>query len=97
MIVTNLILAIANVLNLILSLFVWLIIIRALISWFSPDPYNPLVQLLFRITEPVLGPLRNFLPFFGGIDFSPIVVLLAAEFLRSFLVKSLISLAYSGF
>tara|TARA_B000000557_G_scaffold6469_1_gene5351 strand:- start:91 stop:384 length:294 start_codon:yes stop_codon:yes gene_type:complete len=96
-ILENFLIAIARVIDLILQLFVWLVIIRALISWFSPDPYNPLVQLLFRITEPVLGPLRNFLPFFGGIDFSPIVVLLAAEFLRSFLVKSLISLAYSGF
>ena len=77
MIITNLILAIANVLNLILSLFVWLIIIRALISWFNPDPYNTLFQFLYRITEPVLSIVRNAMPNLGGIDISPIVVLLA--------------------
>ena len=95
MIVTNLILAIANVLNLILSLFVWLIIIRALISWFNPDPYNTLFQFLYRITEPVLSIVRNAMPNLGGIDISPIVVLLAVEFLKSFLVKSLVQLAYT--
>ena len=95
MIVTNLILAIANVLNLILSLFVWLIIIRALISWFNPDPYNALFQFLYRTTEPVLLIVRNAMPNLGGIDISPIVVLLAVEFLKSFLVKSLVQLAYT--
>ena len=95
MIITNLILAIANVLNLILSLFVWLIIIRALISWFNPDPYNTLFQFLYRTTEPVLSIVRNAMPNLGGIDISPIVVLLAAEFLKSFLVKSLVQLAYT--
>lgn len=95
MIIANLILAIANVLNLILSLFVWLIIIRALISWFNPDPYNTLFQFLYRITEPVLSIVRNAMPNLGGIDISPIVVLLAAEFLKSFLVKSLVQLAYT--
>ena len=95
MIVTNLILAIANVLNLILSLFVWLIIIRALISWFNPDPYNTLFQFLYRITEPVLSIVRNAMPNLGGIDISPIVVLLAVEFLKSFLIKSLVQLAYT--
>ena len=95
MIITNLISAIANVLNLILSLFVWLIIIRALISWFNPDPYNTLFQFLYRITEPVLSIVRNAMPNLGGIDISPIVVLLAVEFLKSFLVKSLVQLAYT--
>ena len=95
MIITNLILAIANVLNLILSLFVWLIIIRALISWFNPDSYNTLFQFLYRITEPVLSIVRNAMPNLGGIDISPIVVLLAVEFLKSFLVKSLVQLAYT--
>lgn len=95
MIIANLILAIANVLNLILSLFVWLIIIRALISWFNPDPYNTLFQFLYRITEPVLSIVRNAMPNLGGIDISPIVVLLAVEFLKSFLVKSLVQLAYT--
>ena len=79
MVFENFIIALARVIHLVLSLMVWLIIGRALISWFSPDPYNPLVQFLFRVTEPVLSPIRNVLPYFGGIDLSPIVVLLAIE------------------
>ena len=95
MIISNLLFAIANLLNLALSLFVWLVIIRALISWFSPDPYNPLFQFLYRITEPILSLVRNSLPNFGGIDVSPIVVILAVEFLKTFLINSLVELASS--
>ncbi len=95
MIISNLLFAIANLLNLALSLFVWLVIIRALISWFSPDPYNPLFQFLYRITEPILSLVRNSLPNFGGIDVSPIVVILAVEFLKTFLINSLVQLASS--
>ena len=71
MIIGNLILAIANVINLALSIFVWLIIIRALVSWFSPDPYNVFFQFLYRITEPVLSVVRAAMPNLGGIDISP--------------------------
>ena len=95
MIIGNLILAIANVINLALSIFVWLIIIRALVSWFSPDPYNVFFQFLYRFTEPVLSVVRAAMPNLGGIDISPIIVLLAVEFLKGFLVKSLVQLAYT--
>lgn len=96
MVFENFIIALARVIHLILSLMVWLIIGRALISWFSPDPYNPLVQFLFRVTEPVLSPIRNVLPYFGGIDLSPIVVLLAIEFFKSFIVSLLYDIANKG-
>ena len=96
MIFENFIIALARVIHLVLSLMVWLIIGRALISWFSPDPYNPLVQFLFRVTEPVLSPIRNVLPYFGGIDLSPIVVLLAIEFFKSFIVSLLYDIANKG-
>jgi len=95
MILDNLLIALASILNTILTIFLWLIIIRALLSWFSPDPYNPLFQFLFRITEPILGPVRNTIPYLGGIDISPIVVLLAIEFLRSFIVPTLLQLAHT--
>jgi YggT family protein len=71
----------------------WIIIIRALISWVNPDPYNPIVRFLYQITEPVLYPIRRRLPFMGGIDLSPIVVLLIIVFLQAFLVKTLSELA----
>ncbi|MDY6914802.1 MAG: YggT family protein [Candidatus Cloacimonadota bacterium] len=55
-----------------------IIIIRAVISWFSPDPYNPLYQLLIRVTEPVLSKFRRLIPT-AGIDFSPIIVILLLD------------------
>jgi YggT family protein len=72
----------------------WVIIIRALLSWVNPDPYNPIVQLLHSITEPVLLRVRQLIPMSGiGIDFSPIIVLLAIVFLKEFVVHSLATLA----
>jgi len=72
----------------------WVIIIRALLSWVNPDPYNPIVQLLHSITEPVLLRVRQLVPMSGiGIDFAPIIVLLAIVFLKEFVVHSLATLA----
>lgn len=70
-----------------------LIIVRAVLSWFSPDPRNTLVQLVYRTTEPVLAPVRNLLPIMGGLDFSPIVALIAVQVLEQVLVQLLISMA----
>jgi YggT family protein len=92
--VANLIEAFAKILDVVLSLYTWVIIIRALLSWVNPDPYNPIVQFLYRATEPVLRPVRRWLPFGNfGIDLSPIVVILAIMFLQYFLVPSLYQLA----
>ena len=88
--------ATAIVLHYVLTLYMWIIIIRALLSWVNPDPYNPIVQFLYSITEPVLYRVRKMLPMSGmGIDFSPIIVLLGIVFLQEFLVKSLQTLAFS--
>ncbi len=82
--------ALAKVLDIVLSIYMWVIIIRALLSWVNPDPYNPIVRTLYMITDPVLDWLRRKLPlFFGGIDFSPMVVILLIIFLRQFLVPTL--------
>ena len=90
----NLIKALATIVDLALTIYMWLIIARALISWVNPDPYNPIVRVLYNLTEPVLGFLRRRLPLIlGGIDLSPLVVLLVIVFLRQFLVQSLIDLA----
>lgn len=90
----NFIVAIAKVIDIVLTIFMWIIIARALISWVNPDPYNPIVQFLYKVTEPVLSPVRRMLPFGSmGIDFSPIIVLLVIFFLQTFLVKSLIEIA----
>ncbi len=93
-ILSNFVLAVANVVSIILTLYYWMFLIRALISWVNPDPFNPIVQFLHRMTEPVLQPIRRFLPF-GPIDFSPIIAFIAIIFLQGFLVASLRDLGYS--
>lgn len=92
---SNFLIAIAKVLDVFFSILYWLILIRALISWVNPDPYNPIVQFLYKTTEPILHPIRRFLPL-GlrfGIDISSIIAFLAIMFLKSFLVRTLIDLA----
>jgi len=91
---SNFLTAIAKVLDVVLSIFMWIVIARAILSWVSPDPYNPIVRFIHNITEPVLHQIRKRLPLnFGGIDFSPIIVLLAVIFLQQFVVQSLYDLA----
>ncbi len=87
--------ALATVLDYALLFYMWIIIARAVLSWVSPDPYNPIVRFVHNVTEPVLYPLRRRLPFLGGIDFSPMIVLMAIVFLRSFVVHSLVRMAAS--
>ena len=93
-IIGNFLSATAQILKIVLELYMWIIIIRALLSWVNPDPYNQIVQLLNRFTEPVLSRVRQLIPMSGvGIDFSPIIVILAIIFLQSFLVNSIGMLA----
>ena len=92
---SNLLLALATLVNLVLEAYFWIIIAGAVLSWVSPDPSNPLVRFLRRVTEPVLRPIRRRLPTGMGLDFSPMVVLLAIYFLKWFLVGSLRDLALS--
>ena len=76
--------------------YFWIIIARAVLSWVNPDPFNPIVRFLYRVTEPVLRPIRHRLPTLAmGLDLSPMVVLLGIYFLESFLVGSLRDLAIS--
>ena len=81
------------ILSYLFTIYIWIIVIRALVSWVSPDPYNPIVQILYRLTEPALAPVRNRMPNFGGVDLSPIVVVPIIFFLQSFLVRSILDLS----
>jgi YggT family protein len=86
----NLILAIANILDGILSIYKWIIIIAAVISWVGPDPYNPIVRFLYSITEPALRPIRKIIGHrLGPIDISPIIVIFIIIFIQMFLINSL--------
>lgn len=87
-------LALANLLNLALWVYMWMIIIRALLSWVNPDPGNPIVRFLYRVTEPVLRPIRYRLPTWQmGLDLSPLIVILVIYFLQQFLVPVLHEIA----
>ena len=89
--------AIAQILHMVINIYIWVVIISALITWVKPDPYNPIVQVLHRLTEPLYMRIRNYIPtVFGGVDLTPIVVILALQFIDLFLVKLLFNLA-SGF
>jgi YggT family protein len=65
------------------------IIVRALMSWFNPSPENPIVRIVFEITEPVLAPLRRIVPRIGMMDITPIVAILLMQVIESVLVQTL--------
>lgn len=93
-VIGNFLYALAVVVDYVLTIYLWVVIARAVLSWVSPDPYNPIVRFIHNVTEPVLYRIRRLLPFnLGGIDISPIIVLLAVIFLQKFLVGSLMGLS----
>jgi YggT family protein len=89
----NILEGLAHVLDWLLTIYMWVIIARALISWVNPDPWNPIVQFLERATEPVLYPIRRRLGWGMGLDISPIIVIGIIIFLQFALVRSLFELA----
>jgi YggT family protein len=93
-VISNLLLALAKIIHLLLTFYMWIIIARAILSWVNPDPYNSIVRFLYNVTEPVLYAIRRRVPVsFGGIDFSPLIVLFIIMFLDNFLVPSLTQMA----
>lgn len=93
MVLSTLIEAIAQILHMIINIYIWVVIISALITWVKPDPYNPIVQVLRRLTEPVYEFIRRYIPtMIGGIDLAPIIIILGLQFLDLFAVKLLFNL-----
>ncbi|MBF0144721.1 MAG: YggT family protein [Magnetococcales bacterium] len=78
--------SLAILLDFILGIYTWLILIRVLLSWVNPDPYNPIVQFLIQATEPVMGPFRRLIPPIAGLDLSPIAALLAIQLVQRLVV-----------
>ena len=94
-VLSNFFQALAAVTGYALQILTWLIIIRALLSWVNPDPYNPIVQFIERSTEWVLEPFRRWIPSYKiGLDLSPIFALLVIYFLKIFLVQTLLGLSF---
>ncbi|KJR99463.1 MAG: hypothetical protein VR65_15865 [Desulfobulbaceae bacterium BRH_c16a] len=93
-VVNNFLMSVAQLIDFLLTVYTWIIIGRVVISWVNADPYNPIVRFLYEATEPVLSRIRRFLPIsFGGIDFTPMILILAIMFLQSFFIQTLKQLA----
>jgi len=88
--------AFAQILHMVINIYIWVVIISALISFVRPDPYNPIVQILHRLTNPVYAFIRRFIPtIIGGIDVAPILIILALQFIDLFAVKLLFALVHA--
>lgn len=86
--------AVAQILHMVVQAYIWVIIIAAVLSWVRPDPYNPIVQVLYRITEPAYSFVRKFIPtVIGGVDLAPLIIILALQFIDMFFVRLLVEFA----
>lgn len=95
-VLSTLIEALAQILHMVINIYIWVIIISALISFVRPDPYNPIVQILQRLTNPVYAFIRKYVPtILGGIDVAPILVILTLQFIDLFAVKLLFALVHA--
>lgn len=96
MILRELFLAIAGLVDLAFTIYIFIIIGRAVISWVNPDPYSPIVRFLHAATDPVLDRIQRYVPLqFGGIDFTPMALLIALSFCQRIVGAVLTSIAYS--
>jgi len=93
-VLSSLLTALAKIADILLTIYMYIVIGRAVISWVNPDPYNPIVNFLYRATEPVLRRVRRMIPYLGGMDLSPLIVILAIYFLKEFVIRSVYLLAY---
>jgi YggT family protein len=91
----NFLIAIAKLINFVLGAYIWVVIGSAVISWVNADPYNPIVRFLRQATDPLLLKIRRVLPVMGGLDLSPMVLILIIVFLQSFLVPTLLQIGQS--
>ncbi|HEY9128419.1 MAG TPA: YggT family protein [Sulfurovum sp.] len=89
-----LIYAVVQLIHTVLNLYIWIVIIAALLSFVRPDPYNPIVQVLYRLTEPVMSFIRSKMPFvvLSGIDLSPLVVILALQLIDNFMMRAVLGM-----
>ncbi len=89
--VVNFISAVVIVVDSVLQMYFWVVLIAAVLSWVNPDPYNPVVRVIRSLTEPAFYRIRKWLPFVyrSGMDFSPVVLLLAIKFVQLFAIRSM--------
>ena len=93
-VIGNLLIAVGLILNFVIGIYIWIIIIRAVMSWFNPDPYNRLIRFIVAITEPLLSEVRRIIPLMGGMDLSPMIVIVLLYFTRSFVVSTILEIGH---
>ena len=86
--------SIAELLELLINVFIGAILIQVILSWVAPSSYNPLIGLVQKIAEPLLAPARRILPAFSGIDFSPLLALIVLQLLKILLVAPIANFGY---
>jgi YggT family protein len=92
----NIIMGLGGIVHSLITVYIWVVIIAALISWVRPDPYNPIVQVLYRLTEPVYVFIRRYIPtVINGLDLTPIVIIVALQIIDVILINLLGALAAS--
>ena len=93
-VIATLLQAIAQILHMVINIYIWVVIIAALITWVRPDPHNPIVQTLYRLTEPAYMLVKRFIPtVIGGIDLAPLIIIIALQFIDLFFVRLLMNIA----
>ncbi len=84
--------SIIQIVNVVFEVLIWLIIIRCILSFIRHNPYQPLLRFVYDVTEPIMAPFRKLIPAAGGLDFSPIVVLLVLSLVQSIVIRILVSI-----
>lgn len=86
--------SLATMMDMIFNILYFLLVLRIIMSWINPDPYNQFVQIIYRITDPILNLIRRWIPLhIGMLDFTPIIAFILLAFLKSFIVGTLISIS----
>ncbi|RAX58692.1 hypothetical protein CCZ01_02390 [Helicobacter monodelphidis] len=86
MVFDSLIVAVISTISILITTYTWIVVISALLSWVRPDPYNPIVQILRNLTEPVYNWIRTKIPTnFAGLDIAPLIVIIALQFINTFI------------
>ena len=85
MLLDSLIFSIVSIIQIIITIFTWIIVITALLSWVNPDPYNPIVQILYKLSAPAYELVRKIPTRIGSIDLAPLIIILILQFISIFL------------
>ena len=80
-----------TIINIAFQILIMIILIRIILSWFPHNPYNPLIKIIYQISNPILNPLQNIIPPIGGLDISPIIAIFIIQLIKNIILKSLFS------